>query len=301
MAEGKGNKGRVILLILLLLFLGLSGVLYYNNMQVKKEHQKTQEELQKTMELKAQLESELTALKQELENYKGKNEELNALVEAKQRELDSLLNVVKKWRGSYFALRKKYNELKAEREKLLAKIDSLVKANQALTQENVQLKQNLEQEQQRRQQLEEKIQNSQMLRAGNIKGWGFREKAGQKVKTYNYKKAKEIQVCFDVLKHPIVQPGTKTAYVRIISPAQQIFYDENLGSGKFKDLDMNAELQYTTKVTFDYTGEDKNLCVVWPETDKQEFLPGKYQVEVYIDGHVGGYGDFELKKGLFVK
>ncbi len=296
------NRAAILLLVLLLIVLGLLAYFWYSSQQYKQKYEITYKEKQELQEERQRLLQRLDSLRNVLLSVQAERDEFSDSIQVLLAKIEDLQKKIRYWRGRYGKMAKKVQALEAEIRSLQATIDSLKQENQQLLAAKTQLESALQQEQAKRKNLEKTIEEAQILRAGNVQGMGLRVKGGEEVPTQNASKAKKLKVCFDVFHHPIVNPGTKTAYVRLTDPSQKLFYDKSKGSGVFLDKTHNAEIKYTIKQDFNYSGKDVNLCVVWekPE-DLKKFLPGVYQVEIYVDNYFAGKGEFELRKGLFVK
>lgn len=296
------RRGYLILILLLLLAGGLAGLFFYQKRQAELAQMQTERELREVDSLRQQVSARLDSLRQEYEKLLGINKQLDSLILRKTDTIAMLQDRIAYLVRDRARLRKELKKVQELVSQYQADLDSLRQVIARLEAEKQQLQAELQQERQRREALEEEKSQAQILRAGNVKGYGLRPRGGEEVQTFNSSKAQKLEICFDVLSHPIVQAGTYTAYVRLVGPDQKLFYDKSKGSGVFRDKDHNAELQYTVKKDFSYQGKDVSLCVQWekPE-DLRKFLPGTYQVEIYVNGHFAGKGDFTLRKGLFVK
>ncbi len=297
------RRGLVILLLLLILVLGLlAGWFFYQKKQVELAKIQTEQKLREVDSLHKVAMARIDSLLAENSRLMGINKQLDSLLQLKN---DTLIKLRKQLAWAYAQRReyyKKWKEAMKKIEQYQAFTDSLQRVIAQLKAENTRLLASLENERQIRKQLEEEKANAQILRAGNVNGYGLKIKGGQEVQTHNASKAKKLEVCFVVFSHPIVEHGPKTAYVRIIGPDGKLFFDKNKGSGVFREKQHNAEVQYTAKQDFNYAGKDVDICIKWDKPENlKKFLPGQYQVEIFVDGYMAGKGDFELRKGLFVK
>lgn len=103
----------------------------------------------------------------------------------------------------------------------------------------------------------------------------------------------KLSICFMTEINEVVAAGEETFYLRIIDPTGAPLAIESLGSGVSTDKKSESEFRYTTTATTYYTNGESQVCGGWQPG--QNFLGGKYNVEIYNKGYLVGKGAFNLK------
>jgi len=292
------NRWMYILLVVLALgIIGLSVWLIslkgeMNDLLVEKNIQKfeLEQELEKMMADHALLK----------ENYGEVSDSLAALdsiIQANATEIKELLNY--KW--EFFTVKKKLDRLQVVAQGYVRQMDSIVTVNQALTQENFQIKEEIKQQKREYKSLEKvrddltvKVDEASVLSVYNLKGDPVYYKSGGKeVETDKIRRVNRIRVCFTVGANTIVQPGSKVLYVRIAQPDKEILVP---GRGNEYSFMSNGEqLQYSIKKEFNYVNEAMQICVNWDKRDTQDMFAGTYHVDIFDGDNNIGHTTFTLK------
>ena len=109
------------------------------------------------------------------------------------------------------------------------------------------------------------------------------------------KRVNKMQACFDVLENTIAKAGDKNVYLKITEPGGKQLGDRARGSGDLKVLGSDETVLYASTTTINYTNARQNVCLSWEEDKDKMFPPGKYLVEIYIDGSLAGASSYILK------
>lgn len=249
---------------------------------------------------------EIQELKDELETYRGKNSQLDSLIDVAQGELDAKNNEIAKLLKSGKDSKKLIARLKREKanlvtmkQKYLGQIDSLFSANKMLKEENQVLKADIQEEKSKSEKLTDenvklynKLTVGAILKASNIVAEGIKVKSsGREVTVTRARQSEKIKVCFTLLENRVAEAGTKDVLVRIVGPEGSTLYLEEAGSGKF--MSDGKETLYTASGKVDYQNQDTNACVYF--TKGSDYTKGDYQVEVYADGYLIGKSTFNLR------
>lgn len=297
------KSGKSVLLLLLLSLLG-NGFLGYKYFTEKQDHEtvliekeKTDAELSSLVDLRVNLETELSATKEDLEKFKGYSEELDSLLaharndlEKKEKRIASLSKDSKKLKE----LQKELEDLKAMRDNLLEQVDKLVMENNLLKKENQEYQATIGDLNMENSNLEKKVESGSALTSTQVLLVSYKEKSkGKRAVTAIAKKTDFMEVCFNIAQNRIASKGPKEVYARIISPEGSTLAVQSLGSGTFKSKENGEDNLYTTKKTIDYDGNEKNHCIAWKPN--MPFSSGKYKVEIFIDGYLSGVGGLILK------
>lgn len=302
--QGEGNKKLYIGIIALLLLLN-AGTLYLYLTTNKAKTDLTEQKATLEADFKA-LSDTLDSKKQELEQFKGKNAELDAEITAKQEEID---NQKKTIAGLFAKGKMNAKELAAAKEKiaqfessiddLKKKVEELTQQNQQLTAQNQQLTTDLTSEKQTTSNLTEqnkglskKVELGSLLQLKNLEVLGIKKKSnGKETEVKRIKQVESLRISFETGENKVVDEGNMSLYVRIINPKGETISVADQGSGTLKLAD-GQDVQYSKKADFDYSQTNKKISVYWSQNLN---TAGTYKVEVYQSGYVIGKGQIELK------
>lgn len=305
MENQKSNKGVYIAAIVVLLLLnGVLGYLLYVNNSEKKDLEVAKQELDNQYQ---GVLTELEARKAELEQYKGKNAELDSIIAARQAEIDKykgeiegLLRKGKITASELSKARQLIEKLKAENKELQGKVEELTKANEMLTQENQQLGKSLEEEKktkeaiaQEKENLSKKVALGSLLKLNNLKVYGVNIKSnGKEDETTKLKKVDKLKISFETGENKIAEKGSLKLYIRVINPKGETIAVRDQGSGTLKLADSGDDVQYSRVADVDYQQTNKKVTVDWSSNIN---LEGTYKVEIYQSGYLIGKGEVKLK------
>jgi predicted RNase H-like nuclease (RuvC/YqgF family) len=305
MENQKSGKGIYIAAIVVLLLLnGVLGYLLYINNSEKKDLEVAKQELDNQYQ---SVLTELEARKAELEQYKGKNAELDSTIAARQAEIDKykgeIETLLRKGRITAAELakaRQLIEKLKSENRELQAKVEELTRTNEMLTQENLQLGKSLEEEKkskeviaQEKENLSKKVALGSLLKPTNLKVTGINIKNnGKEDETTKLKKVDKLKISFETGENKIAEKGNIRLYVRIINPKGETIAVRDQGSGTLKLADTGDEVQYSRIADVDYQQTNKKVTVDWSSNIN---LEGTYKVEIYQSGYLIGKGEVKLK------
>jgi hypothetical protein len=221
----------------------------------------------------------------------------DSVIQANAEEIKQLLNY--KW--DYYKIKKKLSRLQVVAQKYVLQMDSLYTVNSQLTEENIQIKEEIRIEKRKNKELQgikdeltEKVDEASVVGTYNIKANPVRVKGnGKESVTDKIRRTDRIRVCFTVGKNSIVEPGEKTIYVRIAQPDKKI-----LAKGRGEEytfMHQGELLQYSIKKNFTYQNEAIDFCIHWNRRQTLELKPGIYHVDIYESDHNIGHTTFELK------
>lgn len=213
------------------------------------------------------------------------NDSLIAQLAEEKKRAEDLLAELKRTKDNDAAeivrLKKELATLRGILKNYVMQIDSLNRLNQELTNENLNLKRDNQQQRQHvsslieeKETLTDKVAiaaqldaNGIVLTAKNKKG-----KAAKRVKD-----VKKFQLSFNIARNVTAQTGMKSIYVRILTPTNTV-----LTQGGTFDYE-NRTLEYSIRKDIEYTGEDQAVTVYW---DVNETLSaGVYRADIFADGH----------------
>ena len=324
---GNTSNQRLIAIatVVIIALLGVIGYLLYTKINQDKLIKQQSEELISTEKLQAQLEKEYYQALADLEEMRGTNEELNALIETQKTELKSQkdrISVLLKNSKDLETARSEIVNLKTGAEKYLAEIKQLREentvlssANQQLTTEKQQLSSEVEARTMENEELSEakatltsekeslmeektmltkKVNIASVVKVQNIDASGYRLKSsGKEAETKKADRIDGLKICFVALDNPIATAGIERFYVRVISPLGETLSADDSGSGVLRNPNTGDEVRYTQFRDVDYDQKESNVCMNWqPDLP---FNPGQYTVEVYNKGFLAGMTTVNLK------
>ena len=312
----------IVAIVLLAIAVLVLGVVSFSTGKAKGE---LSEQLNETDQLKQELETQYYEALSELEEMRGSNEQLNALIDQQKEELSTQkdrIDVLLRDSRNLSRVRKEMAELKTQAEQYLAEINQLREENQVLLTENSQLnlvkdslqtnlefskmqneelstaraalvseKESLEQT---TAELSEKVGIASVVKVENIEVTGLKTRSsGKAVKRNNAKNIDHLQICFNTTVNNVTELGTEEFVVRIIDPLGETLAVDQLGSGIFTSKASGEQIRYTKVKEYDYDRDATSLCLNWQPN--LQFLEGNYDVEVYNKGYLAGTGSFTLK------
>lgn len=302
LTDSKNSKNHsnlfynITLAILTLAVVGLA-YLYYIEKGKNRVQMTVNVELNHT---KDSLEQNLENMIAEYESLQTTNDEVNKeLLEEKER-VKSVLN---KLRNERNYSRSKFNEYEKELGTLrqimrsyIVQIDSLNQSNIALRQENKQVRTKFKDVQTQNVELTEKVEEASrkvevasVLRAINITAHGLNSNGKERNRA---KQINKFRVCFTIDQNKIVEQGSKSIYLRIITPAEFVLENQQLDSVRVN----NSKIMYSAKRDLEYNNEAIDMCIYYQVYEK---LPeGEYVFEIIHNNHIVGTTKLELKKSI---
>lgn len=271
------------------------GYLYFAFEQKSSEH----EELIKLAEMdKREMENEYAQFAKQYNEMKTQinNDSLIAQLDKEQQRTEELLEELKRVKSTNAAeiarLKKELATVRAIMRGYILEIDSLNRLNQALSDENRQIKAQYSQAQTHissleteKESLSDKVAIASQLDATAI-SVEAKNKRGKKAR--RIKDAKQLEVHFTISKNITAPTGMKTIYVRILKPTNEVL--TNGGTFPFE----NRNLEYSMKRDIEYTGDAQNITMYW---DINEFLSaGSYKIGIFADGNNIGNATVTFEK-----
>ena len=299
-----GGKGIYIgiIVVLLLMNVGVGWMLY-------QERKHNTELTGKNTELDAQyntLKTDFAAQSQTLEEFKGKNAELDQIIQDRQTqiekqvaEIDRLKRAGKLDKAAVAKYKDMVSRLEADNRLLAERVEQLSRENADLTQIRQQLTQDLNSEKQTTARLSEKntelsskVELGKLLQTNKLRVSGILVRnSGKEVETNKLKRTQKLKISWETGDNKVLDPGPVTLYVRIINPRGETISVADQGSGTFQPQDDKNPVQFSRKADIDYQGTNKTVNVYWGQnlTDK-----GTYTVEIYQGGYKIGEGNCTL-------
>ena len=224
------------------------------------------------------------------------NDSLVAQLEQEQKRTEELLEELRRVKSSDAAeimrLKKELATLREVLRNYVMQIDSLNRMNEALAQENSNLKTQNAQAQQHisnlsveNETLSDKVAIASQLDATGIYAEG-RNKKGKVAK--KIKDVKKFVIGFNISRNVTTATGIRSLYVRITTPTGDVL--SKGGTFAYE----NRQLEYSIRKDIEYTGEEQSVVVYW---DVAEALSaGNYRVDIFADGQNIGRTNFAFDK-----
>lgn len=311
-----------IYIIIILIALGATGYLGYEMGQVKKQLDEcgnVSEQLQKDKDdlneiLKntgliadadnQELKENLTAMLQQYDDLENLNVEMNDSIATQKAKIQELLLQVedlegqqkKDW-GKIYKLKKEAETLREIMKGYIHTIDSLNTLNINLQNTIVEkdnhieeINKDLSNVKDQKSQLEETVATGSILQTVNISALAIKVKSnGAQKETTNADKADQFKACFTVMENKIAQSGTKTLYMRIVTPDAK----ELAGSSPVYFNMGGKEGTACIARQINYQNQNTDVCIYYEL--EEEAIEGTYSVEIYCEGHQIGKTSFALK------
>lgn len=304
--ESGNKKIYVAIIALLLLINGVALYLLYSENKAKKDLSDQKIALEHDFK---NLTDTLDAKKVELEQFRGKNAELDNLITAKQEEIDAQKQKI----ADLFAKGKMNSQELANAKQMIIqyqasiaelqqKVDELSKQNQELTAQNQQLSTDLNSEKENSANLSEqnkglskKVELGSLLQLRNIEVVGVtgkKNRKGEDITINKGKKTEQLRISFETGDNKVLESGPVSLFIRLLNPKGETVSVADQGSGNFKQAETGEDIQFTKKADFEWSQSNKKIVVYWASNVKES---GTYKVEIYQSGYLVGQGSCTLK------
>lgn len=321
--DGPNSQKRVttIMGVAIAALLGLCVFLLVSKLNTGKQLDATTMELTQQKEALTELDAKYNEAVTQLEQQKGINAELDAKInqqladlETSKNQISGLIRNNKDYKGGMASLQR-------QKDQFLAEIDDLKKQNGILTENNTQLtgqnqtlttslnetQTKLQEEgtakaalisektaiETERNQLSKKVDVASAIRVKNVEVKAKDVRGGKERTKNRAKKVDKLSICFMTEANEVTAAGEETFYIRVVDPTGAPLAIESLGSGVGQNKRDESEFRYTTTATTNYTNGESQVCGAWQPG--QNFVKGKYQVEIFNKGYLVGTGNFNLK------
>jgi len=287
--EKSKKRIPVLWIILVIVLAGAIGYLWFTYSDLKQQSAEEKAELERQ---KVQLEDELKDIYSQYDSLKTENDTMNLKLQAEQARIEKLLKINA---NNVYKIRMYEKELGTIRKVLksyVVQIDSLNLANQELRAENLEVRRELRRVESEKQELTEvrnelssKVEMASVLSAKNIVIASLNKRSKEINKTI---KVEKLRICFTLRENPILEPGPKIIYLRVVRPDDVI-----LTSGvNFFDF-QGEQIVFTASREVSYENVDVDMCIFW--NNDGQLVPGTYQVHLYADGREIGSSSFGLR------
>lgn len=277
-------------------------------------------------QFKADTEKQYYEALSELEEMRGSNEELNALIDQQKEELKSQkekISSLTRDSRNLAAARRELKELRNQTDGYLAQLEEMRLANAALSEDNQRLtserdllssdlavsrQQNASLNDERavlvsereqltsaNQELNRKVGIASVLKTNNVSIVGQKIRNNGNFADRNRAKSVDrLYICFNSLDNAVARPGEETFEVRIIGPGGETIQIDAEGSGILTMTETGEQIPYTKSVAFAFDGAAASHCTDWT-VEGQTYSAGTYTAELYNKGFFVGQGTVTLK------
>jgi len=291
------NSTSKILTIIIVIETLLIGWLLYDKFQQQKENKEVNRELVQVKSEKAVIEEELITISKRYDDLKTDNKELNEKLEEQKQKiaetLEKLKHVKNTDRYKIKQLQEETETLKAIMKDFVRQIDELNTKNKKLQEENKEIKQNYESVVAKtetltflKDSLSEQVRIAKSLKAENIQISPLNKRDNP---TSRARKFKKVKVCFTIDDNVLAAKGSRFVYIRVAAPDGIILMNKESGMFKYH----GREIAFSSKRKVDYNGKKTNVCTYY--ISDTELVPGKYDVDIFMDGNQIGESFFNLK------
>lgn len=294
MTETKSNNGLKVIAGLLGVIL-LGTIIY--TVSLYQDKKKTTAALKQEKDLVV---DDLNSLKSEYDKAilesNATNEELVEARDNIAKYIDSV-KAMKSDIASLSRYRRQVSVLKAEREALLKKVDSLSQSNTLLAMQRDSTYVELEKQTifndslvVQNTQLADAVERGSTLNLTTQKVDAVKERSsGKLVSTSRAKATDKIKVCFTVGPNNIAQAGDRKFFIEVLDPQGNVVGDMTTTSEE------GGSITYTKETNFYYENSSLDVCD-YINKPASEFQKGNYMVNVYDDGlKLLGTSKFALK------
>lgn len=298
------NKKLIIIAsVVLAILVVVIGVLFVQLNKAKQENSEILEqfsyEASQMEQNKTQLEQDYVTLSNDLEGFslQVNNDSILQKLNDEQRRVQLLLEELRTTKATNVRrINELKNELASVRKVLtyyINQVDSLNKENTVLKTENVEVNRKYQEASmrvdtlsKRNESLSEKVSRAAQLEARNIEV-ELQNKNGKKTSRIN--KADVMKFAFVVSKNITASVGEKTIYIRIVNPNNEVLFTRSTDTFFYE----NKNIVYSAKKNFEFSGQETSQTIYW--TINETLIKGSYRVDIFIDAHLVGSKEFELK------
>ena len=290
-SENKKKSNQPIWLYAILGLLAIALVFFIvknSSLKSDKEALEAEKEMQR-LDFQAEVDSLMKVHNELKESYGELSLELaekDSIIQADAVEIKKLLD--SQW--DYNRIKKKLANLQDISQRYVRQMDSLYTVNRELVAENERIREEFQAERRentnlnrQKEELTNKVNQAAVLKLYNYSAQAVRFKGGSKESTTDRAdRAERIRMDFTVAANDLIQPGSKTFYVRIADPTRAII---SKGTGDEYAFESNGEtLQFTEKIRVNYEGKETPVRAYYTKPADREFRPGTYFIDVYEQG-----------------
>ncbi len=291
--NNKSSNSKILIIALTVLLFALIGYTFYNNNDHKEAIKFLQDE-------KEQIIGNLTAMEEKYDVAIAENTSLSDSLTMEKEKIallkDSVQNLKKVNSDVLRRYRTQLATLEKNNERLLDQVDSLMFANNILTEEKDSINSQLEIQTSyndtlvaQNMELARKVEIGGAINVENVNVTAMKMRSnGKYTETNKAQKTDAIKVEFRLIENEIAEPGDKEAYIVLKNPAGQVIN----AKGTF-EVEDGGEKKYTDQTVVNYSNSDLDV-VMLVERKGEKYEKGTYPIEVYVEGKLVGSANLEL-------
>lgn len=291
--NNKSSNSKILIIALTVLLFALIGYTFYNNNDHKEAIKFLQDE-------KEQIIGNLTAMEEKYDVAIAENTSLSDSLTMEKEKIallkDSVQNLKKVNSDVLRRYRNQLATLEKNNERLLDQVDSLMFANNILTEEKDSINSQLEIQTSyndtlvaQNMELARKVEIGGAINVENVNVTAMKMRSnGKYTETNKAQKTDAIKVEFRLIENEIAEPGDKEAYIVLKNPAGQVIN----AKGTF-EVEDGGEKKYTDQTVVNYSNSDLDV-VMLVERKGEKYEKGTYPIEVYVEGKLVGSANLEL-------
>jgi hypothetical protein len=289
------KKSRAFLWILILLLAGGNGALAWLYLQEKQRADKTEVIIKQVFIERDNVKSDLLKLQEEYATLQTNDSKVQKELDEKRAYITQLLEEAEKHKGDSYVIMKLKKETETLRKIMkhyVYTIDSLGTLNKDLIAEKKTMTADLSKEKDKasnlskeKEDLQKQVDMAALLKATNFKAVGIRSKSGGKkeFETTKASRVEKIKVSLSFAENPLAKKGARIAYFRVMTPDGKEMYKSAENTFSFD----GSKGFFAGKQSFEYSAHEISIAS-YCNNNGDKFVPGKYMIEVTVDGSVIG-------------
>ncbi len=294
------KKSKIIIIVAVVALAVAVGAVFFLMEKLKQKDVEMEEMVEQMEYEKEELENEYADVAIEMEGISNRvtNDSLLNELNKQQLRVQSLLEELRTVKATnarrISELKKELATVRGVLQYYVAQVDSLQRVNGELVAENEALGQRYQEAAgnvvtltEEKTALQEKVNIASQLEARNVVVEP-QTKRGGKARYIN--KVSIIKVSYAIAKNNTAKAGNKVVYMRITAPDGSVLHKS--GSDRFQFEDQ--QIYFSSRKNFEYAGQEMNDVIYYTVTET--LTKGKYEIELFVDGHIIGGGAFELNK-----
>lgn len=244
-----------------------------------------------------QLTSQYEDLYVEYDGIKAGNDSLDNLLSEQRARVEQLTEELKTLKASNARrikeLQGELTTLRSVMRSFIVQIDSLNRTNNALREENADIKDRLAEAnsaradlKQQNESLNQKVATAARLEAKDLTASTLNAKGRS---TGSIAKIAKIKVSFTLAKNISAEVGMRDVFLRITRPDGEVLYHSKNDTFPFED----STILFSAKRQVEYGGEDTQSSIVY-DVAMGDLMEGDYEAEIFVGGSVAGRTKFTL-------
>lgn len=295
--EQKPKRNKLFLYLFLFMSIACAVLAWLFWSQKNETQSVVTENIQITQESEV-VKKDLNQLQTEYDALKTNDTEIQKDIEEKKTLIEQLQKQVKAGNYDISKLKKETKTLRDIMRHFVVEIDSLNTLNKKLTAEKDSVSTELHSEKQKSSSLQtekDKLYKvGSVIKASEMTVTAFSVKSKSKESdTKKARKTDKIKIEFKLSENKIAPKGKRDIYVRMVTPDGKEWTESADADHMFTFN--NSKGFYAAKKSITYENNEMPVEILVKKKEKEEFLPGKYQIEVNMNNSTIGSASLELE------